>query len=272
LADDTDVLDGDRSRDCSLAGREPERPLDDAGGAAASVDARRTWPATASRLRLLWMIGDGCRVSSTAAPARLGRGGATFGRPLAAGTVGAGWGRRDGAGVLRLRAAGFAPPSFGSLGIAVRGGGPRLEDSRRGGVGGGGAGRAFGMARATSGGSIGSAVLTVDDDEVEANDSRTADRPRRPVRSSWSGPLILRRVTGGRLRVGLSAVGRAPALGACSTAGEYDEAEVGVDVRLKGPGDSERRVEALLLRAKPGVGGERSSAERCGGGGGCRDM
>ena len=41
--------------------------------------------------------------------------------------------------------------------------------------------------------------------------------------------------------------------------GECEDTDVGVDVLLNGPGDSEYRVEAVLLRAaKFGVGGVRS--------------
>lgn len=53
-------------------------------------------------------------------------------------------------------------------------------------------------------------------------------------------------MTGGRLRVGLNCLGRGTALGTKRNAGECEDIDVGVEVRLKGPGDSEQRVEGLL--------------------------
>jgi hypothetical protein len=65
-------------------------------------------------------------------------------------------------------------------------------------------------------------------------------------------------VTGGRLLVGLTDCLRVGTFfGPCSIPGECEEAEVGVEVLLKGPGDSDNRVEALLLCAVNGVGGGR---------------
>lgn len=59
--------------------------------------------------------------------------------------------------------------------------------------------------------------------------------------------MPLRLVTGGReltagLSLGVNLEGE-------MTPGEWDDAEVGVDVRLKAPGDTEQRVEATLLLA-----------------------
>lgn len=53
-------------------------------------------------------------------------------------------------------------------------------------------------------------------------------------------------MTGGRLRVGLDCLGLGAAFGTKRNAGECEDIEVGVEVRLKGPGDSEQRVEGLL--------------------------
>lgn len=67
----------------------------------------------------------------------------------------------------------------------------------------------------------------------------------------------LRRVTGGRLRVGLTCLVLEAIFDGATMPGEYDDNEVGVDVRLlKGPGESEYRVEGLLVEVTigPGVG------------------
>lgn len=99
--------------------------------------------------------------------------------------------------------------------------------------------------------------LTVDEDDEEVNDSRTAVRPRlcRRLESSCSGmPGNFRLVTGGRLRVGLSCFLPIGALIGVETPGDCDDMDVGVEVLLKAPGDSERRVDEPLS-AKVGVGG-----------------
>ena len=55
---------------------------------------------------------------------------------------------------------------------------------------------------------------------------------------------------GGRLLTGLEACRTRDAnFGVWWILGEWDEADVGVEVRLNGPGDSEHRVEDVLLLA-----------------------
>lgn len=67
------------------------------------------------------------------------------------------------------------------------------------------------------------------------------------------------RVTGGRLRVGLVCRGRRGDLVMTGIPGEYEEIEVGVDVRLNAPGDSDLRVvDEPLLFAKLGANGGKS--------------
>lgn len=104
-----------------------------------------------------------------------------------------------------------------------------------------------------------SAAFTVDEDEDEVADSRTDGRPARCVRcgSSWCcalGNFLL--VTGGRLRVGLVCLLNG-AFAGVPMPGDADDMEVGVEVRLKAPGDSDRRVDEPLSWAKVGVGGGR---------------
>lgn len=102
-----------------------------------------------------------------------------------------------------------------------------------------------------------SVPLTVDEDDEEVKDSRTAVRPRlcKILESSRSGlPGNFRLVTGGRLRVGLSCVLLIGALIGVETPGDCDDMDVGVEVLLKAPGDSERRVDEPLS-TKVGVGG-----------------
>lgn len=105
--------------------------------------------------------------------------------------------------------------------------------------------------------------LTVDDEDEDVMDSRTAASPL--VSASLSSCLILHLVTGGRLRIGLDCrVFRGDWAGR-DILGEYEDIDVGVDVRLSEPGDSERRVEEPLLWAKLGVGGGRLFVDRvCG--------
>lgn len=104
-----------------------------------------------------------------------------------------------------------------------------------------------------------SVPLTVDEDDDEVKDSRTAVRPRlcKIMESSGNGmPGNFRLVTGGRLRVGLSCFLLIGALIGVETPGDCDDMDVGVEVLLKAPGDSERRVEEPLS-AKVGVGGRK---------------
>ena len=61
-------------------------------------------------------------------------------------------------------------------------------------------------------------------------------------------------MTGGRLRVGLSWFLLIGALTGVETPGDCDDIDVGVEVLLKAPGDSERRMDEPLS-AKVGVGG-----------------
>ena len=98
-----------------------------------------------------------------------------------------------------------------------------------------------------------SVPFTVDEEDEDVTDSRTDARPR----TSLSGlfRFIRSPVTGGRLLVGLDCLGLRGDLLGRDMLGEYDDIEVGVEVRLKEPGDSERRVEEPLLCAKLGVGG-----------------
>lgn len=71
------------------------------------------------------------------------------------------------------------------------------------------------------------------------------------------------RVTGGRLRVGLVCRGRSGDLVVAGIPGEYEEIDVGVEVRLNEPGDSDRRViDEPLLFAKLGASGGRSCGVR----------
>lgn len=61
-------------------------------------------------------------------------------------------------------------------------------------------------------------------------------------------------MTGGRLRVGLICFLLIGALTGIETPGDCDDMDVGVEVLLNAPGDSERRVDEPLS-AKVGVGG-----------------
>lgn len=99
-----------------------------------------------------------------------------------------------------------------------------------------------------------SASLTVELDEEDVVDSRTAASPRGSLTAD-SGSFVRlpvrRRVTGGRLRVGLACRALSDAakrLGAMIP-GDWDEMDVGVVSRLiaKGPGDSENLVDGLAL-------------------------
>ena len=100
--------------------------------------------------------------------------------------------------------------------------------------------------------------LIVEDDDEDVLDSRTGARPgsrERAESDSGSKFMILLLVTGGLL--GLGCPGRSEDLAASVMLGEWDDIEVGVDIRLSAPGDSERRVEEELEFTKLGVGGGR---------------
>lgn len=71
-------------------------------------------------------------------------------------------------------------------------------------------------------------------------------------------------MTGGRLRVGLSCFLLIGALIGVETPGDCEDMDVGVEVLLKAPGDSERRVDEPLS-AKVEVGGGRFCVERASG-------
>lgn len=112
-----------------------------------------------------------------------------------------------------------------------------------------------------------SVPLTVDEDDEEVKDSRTAVRPRlrTMLESSCRGmPGTFRLVTGGRLRVGLSCFLLIGALTGVETPGDCDDMDVGVEVLLKAPGDSERRMEEPLS-AKVGVGGGNCGVDKASG-------
>lgn len=113
-----------------------------------------------------------------------------------------------------------------------------------------------------------SAAFTVDEDEDEVKDSRTDGRPALCVRCVSSGCCAFGNfllVTGGRLRVGLVCLLNG-VLAGVPMPGDADDMDVGVEVRLKAPGDSERRVEEPLSWAKVGVGGGRFCVDNaCGG-------
>lgn len=91
-------------------------------------------------------------------------------------------------------------------------------------------------------------------------DSRSTDSPwfSESLASSCGGkflsPLL---VIGGRLRVGLDCLTPRGDFAGRGMPGEWDDMEVGVEVLLKPPGDSDRRVEDPLLCAKLAVGGDR---------------
>lgn len=82
---------------------------------------------------------------------------------------------------------------------------------------------------------------TVDADDEDVEDSRTEESARS------SGVLCL--VMGGLDCNGLACLVRTVDLVDKATPGEYEDIDVGVDETLKGPGDSEYRVEGVVERA-----------------------
>lgn len=92
----------------------------------------------------------------------------------------------------------------------------------------------------------------VDEDDDEVADSLTAVRPLLcEGMISSAGNFLLD--TGGRLLVGLICLLKG-ALIDVPTPGDCDDMDVGVEVRLKFPGDSERRVDDPLSWTNVGVG------------------
>lgn len=95
-------------------------------------------------------------------------------------------------------------------------------------------------------------AFTVEDEEDEVPDSRTAVSPW--LDDSRPRPLLVSRATGGRLRPGVARTGlfclggatRTGTLYGVETPGDCEDMDVGVDVRLKAPGDSERRADDSL--------------------------
>ncbi len=92
----------------------------------------------------------------------------------------------------------------------------------------------------------------VDEDDDEVADSLTAVRPLFcEGMISSAGNFLL--VTGGRLLVGLICPLNGALIGV-PTPGDCDDIVVGVEVLLKLPGDSERRVDDSLPWTNVGVG------------------
>lgn len=116
-----------------------------------------------------------------------------------------------------------------------------------------------------------STSLTVEFDDEDVRDSRTAARPWGSALNasiSFALPALLR-VTGGRVTAGLNCLVRGAGIRIGITRpGDCDDIDVGVVSRLygPGPGDSENLVEGLPLKAlnwllvpeNTGVGGGRS--------------
>ena len=96
-----------------------------------------------------------------------------------------------------------------------------LDERRSGGVGGGGDRRLRGLVWPASELSTRSPPLTVDEDEEDVKDSRTAGRPCTSLESpSREAPPIFRLVTGGRLLVGLIGLTLEADLGGSGIPGE----------------------------------------------------
>ena len=105
----------------------------------------------------------------------------------------------------------------------------------------------------------------MEDDDEEVPDSRNAGSPwlcERWLSSCGRKFPTLRLVTGGRLRVGLTCLTLIGDFAGRGIPGEYEDMDVGVDVRLKALGDSERRVDEPLLCAKLDVGGGKLGVEK----------
>lgn len=93
-----------------------------------------------------------------------------------------------------------------------------------------------------------SPVRMVEADEDDIEDSRTADSPRSSRRFEFSS--VCRRVTGGTLLcIGLACLNLEGVFVVKARPGECDDIEVGVEVMLKEPGDSEYLVEGLADNA-----------------------
>lgn len=123
-----------------------------------------------------------------------------------------------------------------------------LDEVRKGGVGGVADRRPCFTGAATFVSVIGSVARIVEPEEEDVMDSLNTGRPEGSVSfPEVEVPIPLCLVTGGREWTdGVSLEGN---LEGEMTPGEWDDAEVGVDVRLKAPGDTEQRVDATLLLA-----------------------
>jgi hypothetical protein len=142
------------------------------------------------------------------------------------------------------------------IGSTDRGLFPLFDDNLKGGVGGG----ILDFFVAGSTRAICSTCprdLIGDDEEEDVWDSRTAGRPASSDLPSLFGIVTaILLTTGGRVLLAGLLDGRArePNFGVCMRLGECEEAEVGVEPRLKLPGDPENRVEGVLLQPA-GLGG-----------------
>lgn len=143
-----------------------------------------------------------------------------------------------------------------ATGCGVRGLCPLLDESLSGGVGGGISRLDFFLATVSA--SLFTAIFSAGETDAEDGcDSRTADSPESSSTSSvLEATARFLRVTGGRVFAGLIA-GRilGPNFGVCMRLGECDEADVGVEPRLKLPGELEKRVDGVLLRPNEFDGG-----------------
>lgn len=221
----------------------------------------RLLPASVLEERLLWITGVGSKKPEFrfGVPSLLGRAGgsALLGDPCVGLAESSGFEKDCGIWLTAVR------PSLEALNFC--------DEVRGGGLGGGGASfnaLIFLPLRSSS--------LTVEFDDEEVVDSRTAASPRGSLRVD-SGSLVTlparRRVTGGRLRVGLVCRPLADdnkRLGAIIP-GDCDAIDVGVVFLLYalGPGESENLVDGLALtwllfpdvKALLGVGGGRFSVD-----------
>lgn len=103
----------------------------------------------------------------------------------------------------------------------------------------------------------------MDADEDDVEDSRTDERPCCSRKLEFSS--VFRHVTGGLLCIGLACLSREGAFVVKARPGECEDIEVGVEVTLKGPGDSEYLVEGLADSPYCGVGGGKFSIASRGG-------